>query len=382
MWISKISSLYTYIKINHLISRFEMVPNIKNIILYFGILNPLWFFSQIGGQNSFPILNYPTSARTEGLGGYAITVRDGDATLGQENPALLNREMHGMVNLNYINYFADANFAFTSYTRHFSNIGTFNANLLYADYGKFEYADMNGVRTGGRFFANDLAISFGYARPLSEKWSVGSQVRFLGSFYESYNAFGISFDAGVNYYDTTNGLGFSFLAKNMGSQLKGFTDDIKVPLPLNLIVGVSKKLEHAPFRFSLTYDNIQRFNLIYFDDSQTSTTDPLTGEIMEIKPPSIVKKFMYHITFGTEILLSETLHIRIGYNHMQRQTLRVGAKPGMTGFSMGFGFKVKKLYLSYAFTKFHIAGTSNQITISKRFGKVPDSDVDSFYRQH
>ncbi len=359
-----------------------MVPNIKNIILYFGILNPLWFFSQIGGQNSFPILNYPTSARTEGLGGYAITVRDGDATLGQENPALLNREMHGMVNLNYINYFADANFAFTSYTRHLSKIGTFNANLLYADYGKFEYADMNGLRTGQRFFANDLAISFGYARPLNEKWSVGSQMRFLGSFYESYNAFGISLDAGVNYYDTTNGFGFSFLAKNIGTQLNGFTDNNKDPLPLNLIVGVSKRLEHAPFRFSLTYDNIQRFNLIYFDDSQTSTLDPLTGEVVEIKPPSVVNKFMYHITFGTEILLSETLHIRIGYNHMQRQTLKVGAKPGMTGFSMGLGFKVKKLYLSYAFTKFHIAGTSNQITISKRFGKVPESDVDSFYRQH
>ena len=63
------------------------------------------------------------------------------------------------------------------------SIGTFNANLLYADYGKFEYADMNGVRNGGRFFANDLAISVGYGRPINEKWSVGSQIRFLGSFY-------------------------------------------------------------------------------------------------------------------------------------------------------------------------------------------------------
>jgi hypothetical protein len=60
--------------------------------------------------------------------------------------------------------------------------------------------------------------------------------------------------------------------------------------------------------------------------------------------------------------------------------LKVGAKSGMTGFSMGMGFKVKSFYFSYALAKYHIAGTSNQITISKRFGKAPPEDV--LYRQH
>ncbi len=336
--------------------------------------------AQVGGQNSFQVLNYATSARTEALGGYAITVKDDDATLGQENPALLNRTMHGMVNLNYINYFADANFGYASYTKHYSNIGTFNASILYADYGTFEYADVNGVRNGSKFHANDIALSIGYGRPLSEKWSVGGQMRMLGSFYEAYNAFGVSLDLGANYYDTTKGVGFSVLAKNMGTEFNGYTDNSKAPLPLNVMVGVSKKLAHAPFRFSFTYDNLQKWNLIYFDDSQTTTTDALTGEVKEVKKPGVLKKFMYHVTIGTEVLLSKNLHVRVGYNHMQRQTLKVGIKPGMTGFSLGMGFKVKSFYISYALAKYHIAGTSNQITISKRFGKMPPADT--FYRQH
>lgn len=341
---------------------------------------PFAFFAQVGGQNSFQVLNYSTSARTEALGGYAITIRDDDATLGQENPALLNREMHGQVNLNYINYFADANFGFASYTKHISNIGTFNANILYADYGSFEYADVNGDRNGAKFHANDIALSIGYGRPLSEKWSVGAQVRLLGSFYEAYNAFGASLDLGINYYDTTKGLGFSVLAKNGGAQFNGYTDNTTDPLPFNLIASVSKKLAHAPFRFLFTYDNIQKWNLIYFDDTQTATTDALTGEVTEVVSPGVLKKFMYHITFGTEIILSKHLNFRVGYNHMQRQTLKVGIKPGLTGFSLGFGFKVKTLHISYALAKYHIAGTSNQITISKRFGKMPPADT--FYRQH
>ena len=58
---------------------------------------PFVVSAQVGGQNSFQVWNYATSARTESLGGYAITMRDDDATLGQENRALSSRTIHAMV---------------------------------------------------------------------------------------------------------------------------------------------------------------------------------------------------------------------------------------------------------------------------------------------
>jgi hypothetical protein len=352
---------------------------LKPIIFIISCLIALPSVSQIGGNSTFQFLNFTGSARVASTGGYLLTIRDNDATLGQENPALLNREMHGMVNFNYVNYFADANYGFTSYTKHIANVGTFNGSLLFANYGQFDYADVNGDRNGSQFQANDLALSLGYGRPLDSLWSVGASVRLIGSFYEKYNAFGIASDLGVNYYKKSNGFGFALLAKNIGVQLNGYSDNNRESLPFNLITSVSKKLEHAPFRFSLTYDNMQKWNVLYFNDSITSTTDQLTGELIEIKPPSILKKAAHHITIGGEMLLSKTFHLRFGYNHFNRSLMKVNNKPGLTGFSLGIGFKMKNFLFSYGLSKTHIAGTENHLTLSKRFGKMPAED--SFYRQ-
>ncbi len=349
---------------------------------YLLIVALLWggsWSAQIGGRHTFQVLDFNNSARVEALGGYLLGVKDDDANLGQANPSLLNPEMHGQVNLNYINYFADANFGYTSYTRHFKNIGTFNASLLYADYGRFEYAEIDGTRNGGTFGARDLVLGVGYGRPLTSKLSVGGQFKMVGSFLESYNAFGFAFDLGASYIDRAKNLGVGLLIKNVGVQVKSYTAGNRESLPLNIAIGVSKKLTHAPFRFSFTYDNLQKWNLIYFDEDNSTTVDELTGETVEVKPPGILKKFMYHITVGTELLLGQNFHIRVGYNHMQRQTMKVGAKPGMAGFSMGLGLKVKSIYLSYGMAKYHISGTSNQITISKRIGK--GAEIDNLYRQ-
>ncbi|MCB9187662.1 MAG: type IX secretion system protein PorQ [Flavobacteriales bacterium] len=335
--------------------------------------------AQIGGSHTFQVLNFNNSARVEALGGYLLGVKDDDANLGQANPALLNPEMHGQVNLNYINYFADANFGYSSYTRHFANVGTFNASILYADYGRFEYADLDGTRNGGTFGARDLVLAIGYGRPISSKFSVGGQFKMIGSFLESYSAFGLALDLGASYIDTANNFGAGLLIKNAGMQLKSYTPANRESLPLNIAIGVSKKLTHAPFRFSLTYDNLQKWNLVYYDENNSTSIDQLTGEIIEIKPPGVLKKFMYHITVGTELILGKNFHIRMGYDHMQRQTMKVGAKPGMAGFSIGLGLKVKSIYFSYGMAKYHIAGTSNQITISKRIGK--EAPIDNLYRQ-
>lgn len=336
--------------------------------------------AQIGGNHTFQFLNFTQSARVEALGGYLLTIRDNDATLGQENPALLNRNMHGLLNLNFSDYFANSKYGFTSYTKHFSNIGTFNASMLYANYGKFEYANVDGERDGNTFNASDLALKIGYGRPLDSLWSVGGQLKLLGSFYEAYQSYGFAFDFGANYYKKASQFGFGFLIRNFGIQLKSYTTQNRESLPFDMVAQVSKKLAHAPFRFSLAYENIQKWNLIYYDEANRYSRDPLTGETIENKPPWFGKKLMSHLIFAGELLLTENFHIRFAYNHHQRQQLKMEIKPGMTGFSFGVGMKIKNINFSYALTKNHISGTANQFTLSKRFGKAPVEDT--FYRQY
>ncbi|MCT4580935.1 MAG: type IX secretion system protein PorQ [Flavobacteriales bacterium] len=353
----------------------------KHYLIIISFFTCFYSFSQIGGEQTYQFLNYTNSARVEGAGGYLIAIRDNDPSLGVENPALLNRSMHGYLVLDYTNQFAGANFGFSSYTKHYANVGTFNASLLYANYGKFDYANAEGILTGGSFTASDLALRLSYGRPISERFSVGANFNVLGSFYEQYNSFGISGTLGASYYNEEKEFSSGLLIKNIGYQLKSYRSNNKEQLPFNAVIAVSKKLAHAPFRFSFTYHNLQRFNLLYFDEDAPVETDPLTGEVVENKAPGFGKKLVQHIIIGGELILSDNFHIQAGYNHFVRTMSKVSAKTGAAGLSWGIGFKVKRFHLSYGMGKRHIAGANNHITISTNIGKQVPAE-DTFYRQH
>jgi len=353
----------------------------KLSILLFTTIFTTTTYSQVGGEKTFQFLNYINSARVEGAGGYLISVKDSDPSLGVENPALLNREMHGYLVLDYTNQFAGSNFGFASYTKHYNNIGTFNVSILYANYGKFEYTDVEGLVNGATFSASDLDLRVSFGRSITERLSLGGNVNLLGSFYEQYNSFGISTTLGASYYHKEKEFSAGLIIKNIGYQLKSYRSNNRESLPFNAAIAVSKKLAHAPFRFSLTYHNLQRFNLLFFDENAPLQTDPLTGELVANKAPGFGKKFVQHLVLGGELLLSDNFHIQAGYNHNIRTLNKASGKTGATGLSWGVGFQVKRFHFNYGMGKRHISGANNHITISTNIGRKSVAE-DTFYRQN
>lgn len=351
----------------------------KFYLAIIGLLYAFFSFSQIGGESTYQFLNFKSSARIEGAGGYLITIKDADATLGIENPALLNRKMHGYLSMDYTSQFAGAGYGFASYTKHITNVGTFNGSLLFANYGKFTYTDVEGKK-GGNFTASDFDLRVSMGRPVNERFSVGGNINLLASFYESYNSFGVSSTVGGHYENKEKKLYAGLVVKNIGVQLKSYTKKNREKLPFNAVISVSKRLAHAPFRFTLTYHNLQRFNLLYFNNNAPAEKDPLTGELIIPKPPSFTKKLVQHFIVGGELLFTENFNIQFGYNHFIHTMNRTIAKAGATGFSWGIGFKVKRFHIAYGMGKRHIGGANNHVTISTSIGK-PIEEEDTFYRQ-
>ena len=347
----------------------------RRLIFLFSLYSCI--YAQNGGMYTFNFMQFSNSARVEALGGYTLALNDEDGTLGINNPASINISHHGQLNLNYVNYFADSDYGFSSYSHYFKKLGTFTGSVCYANYGKFEYADAAGERNGSTFSANDILIHGGLGRSIDSNLSIGASIKFAGSFLESYNAFGIAMDFGVNYQKRSNGFGAGLVIKNIGYQLKGYTQGNHEPLPIAAHIGISKKLGHAPFRFSFTYHDLQQWDLTYFDISTQQSSDPLTGQPVPINEPGFITHFFHHIVIGTELLLSKNLHLRLGYDFKNRFELRPALRPGATGISWGIGFKVKKFKLSYGNSKYHMAGTSNHITISTQLGGKPK--IDNFY---
>ena len=137
-------------------------------------------------------------------------------------------------------------------------------------------------------------------------------------------------------------------------------------MPFEILLGMSQKLEHAPFRFHIVAHNLQQLDLTWEDpDGRTGEIDPITGDVLPVsRIEDLGDKFMRHIIFGIEIIPIEHFSLCAGYNYQRRQELKISTNAAMVGFSLGFGLKISKFHLSYGRASYHLAGASNHFSVS------------------
>jgi len=319
--------------------------------------------SQIGGNTVFNSLNIPGSARISALGGNLISVKDSDHDLGVYNPSLLDSNMHQSISLSYVNYFSDVNFGYASYAHHIDSLATFAATVQYMGYGDFKETDIIGQEIGS-FSAGDFAFTLGAGIPVDTSFTVGANLKFLYSAIAGYTSSGIALDLGATYFNPKRRFTAALVIKNMGYQLKSYTADNKEKMPTEIQIGISKTLKHAPFRFSVIAENLQQWDLTYANPNEVQSIDPVTGEVISESKFEFGDKLMRHMVIGAELMLSENIHIRLGYNYRRRQELKLSEKAGIAGLSFGFGVKVKRFRISYGRATYHLAGSSNHFSVS------------------
>ncbi len=321
--------------------------------------------AQTGGRTVFTSLDVPASARIAASGGHLPAVRDGDLNLALYNPSLLDSLAHQRVALNYVNYFSGVNLGFASYAHHLdsSNI-TLAATIQYVDYGKLVERDVTGLQTG-TFNAGDYALVIGAAKPIDSLFTAGVNVKGIYSTIAGFNAWGLALDAGVTYYNPKRQFTAALVVRNLGFVASQFTENVRDTLGANLMVGITKRLKHAPFRLSLVYDHIQKWDLTTPFDAQ-ATIDPFSGEsVGGIRFP-FADRLMRHLTVGVEALLGDNFRINLGYNYRRRQELKLNDRPGTAGLSWGLGVRINRFDLSYGRATYHFAGPSNHITVTTR----------------
>lgn len=353
-----------------------MISSVKNIFKPLAIAFILIFlfsnvaYSQIGGDNTYEFLNLPNSARITALGGNFFAVKDNDIALAQSNPSLITKEMHNNLALSYVDYFSDINYGFVSYGRSFPKIGNYVATMQYINYGDFLWTDETG-RELGEFTAGEFAFNLGWGRQLDSNFSIGANLKGIYSSFDEYNSFGLAVDVAGTYYNPESQLTLSLIAKNIGSQIDPYYSNHIEPLPFELMFGMSKRLKHLPFRYSILVTHLEKWDLTYDDPYlDNEGVDPFTGEENKTSGAGdFADKFMRHIVLGGELLLSKNFSLRLGYNYHRRQELKIDTKAATVGFSWGFGFRVSKFHFSYARSAYHLVGSPNYITITTNFSE-------------
>lgn len=318
--------------------------------------------AQIGGNNTFEFLNLASPARIVGLGGTLISVRDNDINLSFQNPSLLDSTMHNSLSLSYIDYFTDIQYGYAAYSRTYKKLGSFSAGMQFVDYGNFTSTEVTGEVTG-QFTAAEYALNLSYSRPIDSVFAVGATLKTIYSALGEYTSIGNAVDVGANYHNKKRLITAGLVIKNVGRQWSNYSL-VREPLPFEIQLGVSKKINYAPFRINFTATHLEKWDLTYSDPS-ASSIDPITGEVIERKKLSqFADKLGRHIVFGGEILLSKNFHLRVGYNFQRRQELKIESRSGISGFSFGFGLRINRFHLSYGYARYHLAGGPNHFTLS------------------
>ncbi len=96
--------------------------------------------------------------------------------------------------------------------------------------------------------------------------------------YEDYTSYGLAVDIAGSYINPEHNLTVSLTARNIGTQLKPFVSRNIESLPLEINLGVTQKLKHLPFRYSIILTNLHKWDLTYYDPPTTQTiklTPPL-----------------------------------------------------------------------------------------------------------
>ena len=328
--------------------------------------------SQItGGQHVFQLLSLPLSARVTALGGAQIAVQDDDPVFAAANPAALNPRMSGRATINHNFFLSDIQHGYVAYAHHLKQQGlTVQGGLQYIKYGDMDRADEFG-NLQGKVKASETAFTLGGAKALTDRISLGLNVRMAFSALDVYRASALLADVGLMYADTAKRLTMGLVVRNAGTQMATYSGN-REPLPLDIQIGITKRLKHLPFRFGVVAHHLNTWQIRYKDPNAESTDVFLFGDAppAENKGKAAIDNFFRHLIFNGEFLLGsqEGFRLRVGYNHLRKQELSVGSYRSLAGFSGGVGIKINRFRIDFGYASYHLAGGVVHLGIGTNLG--------------
>lgn len=305
-------------------------------------------------QTGMKFLNVEPDPRAAALGG-AYTAIEGSASSAFFNPAGTARiQTFGQIFLGYAEWIADIKhvFAAVSLSPAQGDYGVFTLSLQSVDYGEIEqtvfYRNDRGYLDLAPFNPTGLAIGLGYARGLSEKFSVGGDVRLVSQNLGSgltylnsatrevdrsyYQTSLLAFDFGVLYKTGFKSLTFGMCIRNFSREVTYAEEGFQLPLT---------------FRIGLSMDVLDLVSV-----------DKGTHALLVSADAEHPRDFSEQIKMGAEYVYLKTVALRVGYV----------APADEHGFTFGIGLRQELervgFGVDYAYTPFGVFGGVHRVGVS------------------
>jgi hypothetical protein len=304
-------------------------------------------------QTGLKFLNVSLDPRAAALGD-AFTSVVSQSTSMLYNPAVMG-EMDGVADFSFgsTRWIADINYIYGTgaFNLFDGNYGVLGFSLVAVDYGDFigtiVAPNNDGYLEVGTFKPTALSFGIGYANQLSEKFSIGGNVKYvrqsLGTAVTGYDNSGsriveensvnaIAFDFGILYHTGFKSLNFGMSVRNFSTELK--YKDEKFQLPLTFKLGASID--------ALDFLNVDK------------TMHSLLVAVDACHP----RDYPEQLSFGAEYMFMNTFSLRGGYTFPtdeQEFTAGVGLK--QTIYNIRFG-------VDYSYTPFGVFDNVHRFSIN------------------
>jgi hypothetical protein len=111
-------------------------------------------------------------------------------------------------------------------------------------------------------------------------------------------------------------------------------------MPIDVQLGVTKKLLHTPFSVSATMVDLNHLNY----------------------------KFINHFVAGVDISLSQQIWVGMGYNFRRADEMKISDTEDISshgaGFSIGGGINLERFKINLAYGKYHVSSSALIINLA------------------
>ncbi|UCG60728.1 MAG: PorV/PorQ family protein [Candidatus Zixiibacteriota bacterium] len=222
------------------------------------------------GTTGAQFLELGVTARAMGMAEAFTAVAD-DISAVYYNPAGLVYMYGREAAFSYISMPADISYYFGAIGLPLESIGGVLGISAYTltsgDMIETDYVNAADPQAGtGRIFSyNDFALAVSYGRYLTDRFSIGLSVKYIGEFAHDYSASGWSADVGTNYDTGFRNFTIAMAITNFGPDMRMIADDYPLPInfkfgaAINVIDGDDHVLTFAA-EGSHPSDNLEKYN--------------------------------------------------------------------------------------------------------------------------
>ena len=217
------------------------------------------------GTTGAQFLELGVSARAMGMAEAFVAVAD-DISAAYYNPAGLTYLYGREAAFTYIKMPADVGYGFAALGLPLESIGGVLGIGMYAlSSGTIDETDYFSAPTGRTFVWNDFSLAVSYSRYLTDRFSVGITVKYVGEFVHDYSANGWAADVGTLYNTGFRGFKIGMVITNFGPDMKFIKNAYPLPInfrfggSINVIEGVDHLVTFAT-EGSHPSDNLEKYN--------------------------------------------------------------------------------------------------------------------------